>query len=69
MSRLNLSIDHQRKGERGSVVIMTALSMLLLILMVGLCIDISRIYTARTELQNAADAAAVAAARELRRQR
>lgn len=65
MSRLNLPTDHQRKGERGSVVIMTALSMLLLILMVGLCIDISRIYTVRAELQNAADAAAVAAAKEL----
>lgn len=65
MSRLNLSTDHQRKGERGSVVIMTAISMLLLILMVGLCIDISRIYMVRTELQNAADAAALSAAREL----
>lgn len=65
MSRLNLSTDHQRNGERGSVVIMTAISMLLLILMVGLCIDISRIYTVRAELQNAADAAALAAATEL----
>jgi Flp pilus assembly protein TadG len=65
MSRLNLPTDHQRKGERGSVVIMTAISMLLLILMVGLCIDISRIYTARSELQNAADAAAITAAKEL----
>jgi Flp pilus assembly protein TadG len=44
---------------------MTAISMLLLILMVGLCIDLSRIYTARAELQNAADAAAVSAAKEL----
>src|SRR6185295_8680698 len=65
MSRLNLSTGHQRKGERGSVVIMAAISMLLLILMVGLCIDIARIYTARAELQNAADAAALTAAREL----
>lgn len=65
MSRLNLSTDHQRKGERGSVVIMAAISMLLLILMVGLCIDIARIYTARAELQNAADAAALTAAKEL----
>lgn len=62
---LNLANDHRRKGERGSVVIMAAISMLLLILMVGLCIDISRIYTVRAELQNAADAAALAAAREL----
>ena len=65
MSLQHLSTDRQRKGERGSVVIMTAISMLLLILMVGLCIDISRIYTARAELQNAADAAALAAAKEL----
>ena len=65
MSRLNLSTDHRRKGERGSIVIMAAISMLLLILMVGLCIDIARIYTVRAELQNAADAAALAAATEL----
>lgn len=65
MSRLNLSTDHRRKGERGSIVIMAAISMLLLILMVGLCIDISRIYTVRAELQNAADAAALTAAKEL----
>ena len=45
MSQVNLSTDHQKNGERGSVVIMTAISMLLLILMVGLCIDISRVYT------------------------
>ena len=65
MSRLNLSTDHQKNGERGSVVIMAAISMLLLILMVGLCLDIARIYTVRAELQNAADAAAITAAREL----
>lgn len=44
---------------------MTAIFALLLLLMVGLCIDVSRIYTVRAELQNAADAAALAAAREL----
>ena len=56
--------DH-RKNERGSIVIMTAIGMLLLLLMVGLCIDVSRIYLTRTELQNAADAAALSAAAEL----
>ncbi|HUS11060.1 MAG TPA: pilus assembly protein TadG-related protein, partial [Pyrinomonadaceae bacterium] len=35
------------------------------LLMVGLCLDISRIYLVRAELQNAADAAALTAAREL----
>jgi len=52
-------------NERGSVMIMTAILMLGLLLCVGLCIDISRLYMTRTEIQNAADAAALAAAREL----
>jgi Flp pilus assembly protein TadG len=55
---------HQ-KGERGSVIVMVAIFMSLLLLMIGLCIDVSRIYLTRTELQNAADAAALTAAHEL----
>ncbi len=54
-----------RSGERGSIMIMTAIFALLLLLMVGLCLDVSRIYMVRDELQNAADAAALNAAREL----
>src|SRR5258705_2526268 len=57
--------DHQRREERGSIIIMTAIGMLLMLLMVGLCIDVARIYTVRAELQNAADAAALTAATEL----
>lgn len=57
--------DRQRRNERGSIIIMTAVFMLLLFLMVGLCIDVSRIYLVRAELQNAADAAALTGAREL----
>jgi len=56
---------NDRKGERGSVTIMTAVFALLLLLMVGLTIDVSRIYMVRAELQRAADAAALTAAREL----
>ena len=56
---------NDRNGERGSITIMTAIFALLLLLMVGLTIDISRIYLVRSELQNAADAAALTAAREL----
>jgi Flp pilus assembly protein TadG len=52
-------------SERGSVMIMTAILMAGIILAVGLCIDVARVYMVRTELQNAADAAALAAAREL----
>jgi Flp pilus assembly protein TadG len=54
-----------RKGERGSVMAMTALSMFALLLAGGLAIDISHFYTAKAELQNAADAAALAAASQI----
>src|SRR6266508_768800 len=54
-----------RSGERGSIMIMTAIYALALLLMVGLCLDVSRFYLVRAELQNAADAAALAGAREL----
>jgi len=60
------SQHHQGKhNERGSIMVMTAVLMLGLVLAVGLCIDVSRIFLLRAELQNAADAAALAAAREL----
>src|SRR5688572_13117067 len=55
----------KRRSERGSVTIMTACLMVGLVLVVGLSIDVSRIYMLRAGLQNAADAAALAAAREL----
>lgn len=51
-----------RKSERGSVLATTTLGMLCFLLAVGLGVDISRLYAAKTELQNAADAAALAAA-------
>src|SRR5262249_14693771 len=54
-----------RKGESGNVMIMTAILAVGLVLAVGLCIDGARVYMTRAELQNAADAAALAAAREL----
>ena len=50
-----------RKGERGSILAMSALGMLSVLLAVGLGVDISRFYLAKTELQNASDAAALAA--------
>ena len=51
-----------RKGERGSVMAMTALGMLSFLMAVGLGVDISHLYLAKNELQNAADAAALAGA-------
>jgi Flp pilus assembly protein TadG len=51
--------------EGGTVTIMTAVLMVGLVLVMGLSIDVSRIYLMRASLQNAADAASLAAAREL----
>src|SRR5882724_10371815 len=50
-----------KRGERGSILALSAIGMLSVLLAVGLGIDISRFYLAKTELQNAADAAALAA--------
>ena len=58
-------VANDRAGERGSLTIMAAIFALLLLLMIGLTIDISRIYMVRQELQRAADAAALTAARQL----
>lgn len=49
------------KRERGSVLATASLGMLSLLLAVGLGVDISRFYLVKNELQNAADAAALAA--------
>jgi Flp pilus assembly protein TadG len=50
-----------RKRERGSILATSAIGMLSILLAVGLGIDISRFYLTKAELQNAADAAALAA--------
>lgn len=50
-----------RERERGSVLATSAIGMLSLLLAVGLGVDISRLYLTKSELQNAADAAALAA--------
>ena len=49
-----------RKRERGSILATSAIGMLSVLLAVGLGIDISRFFLTKTELQNAADAAALA---------
>lgn len=51
---------HERTRERGSILATSAIGMLSILLAVGLGIDISRLYLAKAELQNAADAAALA---------
>lgn len=57
-----LGQKRERKGERGSILAMSAMGMLSVLLAVGLGVDISHFYLVKTELQNAADASALAAA-------
>src|SRR3954469_3430876 len=54
-----------RKGERGSVLAISAFGMLALVLALGLCVDVSHWYVVKAELQNAADASALAGASAL----
>jgi|GEM_PF-740177 len=54
-----------RKDERGAVLALTAVCMLALVLALALCIDISHFYSVQTEMQNAADASALAGASAL----
>ena len=62
MMRVTRATSRGKRNERGSVLATTALGMLAFLLAVGLGVDISRLYLSKTELQNAADAAALAAA-------
>lgn len=51
--------------QRGAVIIIVALALVVLIGFAGLVLDLGRLYVNRSELQNAADACALAAAAEL----
>lgn len=64
MNRLLSSTRHPRR-QHGAVAIMFAISVFVLFGFMALAIDLGRTYVVRTELQNAADAAALAGAVEL----
>ena len=53
-----------RKNERGSVMVIVALSMVVLLGFTGLAVDYGGMAAAKSELQNAADAAALAAGQD-----
>lgn len=53
------------RRQRGAVAILVGLSIFVLIGFLGLVMDLGRLYIAKTELQNAADAAALSGAKEL----
>lgn len=58
-------VPRSRNDERGAALVVSVIGMLSLILATGLAVDISHFYTAKAELQTAADAAALAAAGQL----
>src|SRR6266478_1144659 len=62
MNKQTRENSRNRDGERGSVMVLAAIGMLSLLLAVGMGVDISNLYLAKNDLQNAADAAALAGA-------
>ena len=54
-----------KRLQRGTLVILAAVAMVVLVGFVGLVVDTGRMYVHRTEIQNAMDACALAGAREL----
>src|SRR5512145_2072869 len=53
------------RRERGIIVLLTAITVLIMMPVAGLAIDAAILYAVKARLQSAADAAAIAAARSL----
>lgn len=53
------------RRQRGAVAVVVALALVALLAVLGLVLDLGHLYIVKTELQNAADACALSAAREL----
>ena len=62
MNKARLTI-RQRRGERGQTIVLVAVSLVTLLAMAALAVDVVTLYVARSEMQRAADAAALAAAK------
>jgi Flp pilus assembly protein TadG len=62
---VNRAAAGRRARQRGAIGVMVALSMIVLLGFLGVVIDVGRLHVMKTELQNAADACALAAAFEL----
>ncbi len=59
---MTLSLPQHPRGERGAVIILFALFLVFLLGFLALGVDMAKLMTTRTQLQNAADAAALAGA-------
>jgi len=60
-----MPIGSQRRGERGQTILLVAVSIVSLLAMAALAIDVVSLYVARSEVQRAADAAALAGAQAI----
>lgn len=65
MAEITQSDKARRDGERGYILLMTALGLTAVISMAALAIDLGRMYVAKNEAQSYVDAAALRAALEL----
>ena len=63
----NLSTHPQLAARKGTVIVMTAVMLVVLLGCVALAVDIGHLYVARAELQRAADASALAGAQAMGR--
>lgn len=54
-----------QRTQGGAIAILVAFTVVALVLMIGLVLDLGQLYVGKSELQNAADACALGAAREL----
>jgi Flp pilus assembly protein TadG len=65
MRSLRRHMIYPRQRQRGAVAIIVGLSIVVLVGMIGLVVDLGHLFVFKTELQNAADSCAMAAAKEL----
>jgi Flp pilus assembly protein TadG len=62
---MSMQVTSKRKNQKGMAVIMTAMTMLVSIPLVGLAVDVAVLYMIRGKVQQAVDAGALAGARAL----
>ena len=61
-------LSRQRRQERGQTILLVAISLVSLLAMAALAIDVVTLYVASSQIQRAADAAALAGAKAARSQ-
>src|SRR5580700_595295 len=59
------NVSRERERQRGQTIVLVAISLVALLAMAALAIDVVTLYVARSEIQRAADAAALAGAKAI----